>query len=187
MIATNGLGQSPGPFSLRPRENRMNPEPPPDAPSDNTHTPALRVKPPILFLAVIVAGWAADHVWPTTFALPRAALLTLAAALMLLGASLASWGWWAFHRAGTSALPWRPSTAIARSGPYRFTRNPMYVGMALAASGVALALDTAWTLLLIPPALLGVWAWAIAPEERYLESRFGEPYRQFKQATRRWL
>lgn len=150
-------------------------------------TPAMRVKPPILFLAVVVAGWTADLLWPSSVALPRAALAASGGVLFLLGSLLAFWGWWNFRRAGTSALPWNPSTALVVSGPYRFTRNPMYVGMGLMSLGLGLALDSVWLLLLIPPALLGVWHWAISPEERYMEDRFGEDYVRFKRSTRRWL
>lgn len=92
-----------------------------------------------------------------------------------------------FVRAGTSALPFRPTTAVVRGGPYRFTRNPMYVGLALLYVGLTLIVGYAWPLAGLPLAVLAVDRFVIPREERYLEKKFGEPYQRYRQSVRRWL
>jgi protein-S-isoprenylcysteine O-methyltransferase Ste14 len=92
-----------------------------------------------------------------------------------------------FVRAGTSALPFRPTTAVVRGGPYRFTRNPMYVGLALLFLGLTLIIGYAWPLACLPLAVLAVDRFVIPREERYLEKKFGEPYQRYRQSVRRWI
>jgi protein-S-isoprenylcysteine O-methyltransferase Ste14 len=84
-------------------------------------------------------------------------------------------------------LPNRPASALATGGPYHFTRNPMYVGMALLYIGLALVLNTAWPLVFLPLVLLIIDAAVIRREERYLISAFGEEYRAYCSRVRRWL
>jgi len=93
----------------------------------------------------------------------------------------------AFQRAGTSPLPWRPATALVSTGPYRFTRNPMYVGFTLLYVGISLWLNTLWPLLLLPLVIVVMNWGVIAREERYLERRFGEEYLEYKRRVRRWI
>lgn len=92
-----------------------------------------------------------------------------------------------FARAGTSPIPIRPSTAFVTGGPYRFTRNPMYVALGLLYLGLPLILGYAWPYLFFPLAILGMNAFVIRKEERYLGEKFGEPYRRYREAVRRWL
>jgi protein-S-isoprenylcysteine O-methyltransferase Ste14 len=92
-----------------------------------------------------------------------------------------------FRRAGTPVTPWRETRHLVLSGPYRFSRNPDYVGQALIVGGLGLLLRVAWVILALAPALLLVRYGVIAREERYLERRFGEEYRQFRGRIRRWL
>ncbi len=83
--------------------------------------------------------------------------------------------------------PWRASSALVTSGPYRFTRNPMYLGMASLYAGIALAFGLLWSLALLLAVLVVIDRGVIAREERYLERRFGDEYRIYKQQVRRWL
>lgn len=92
-----------------------------------------------------------------------------------------------FRRAGTSIAPTKPTTALVTSGPYRLTRNPMYVGMACLYAGLALALGVIWALAVLPLVLLAVDRLVIVREERYLEGKFGEEYREYMRRARRWL
>ncbi|HSM14911.1 MAG TPA: isoprenylcysteine carboxylmethyltransferase family protein [Thermoanaerobaculia bacterium] len=108
-------------------------------------------------------------------------------ALLALGVALDVWSLGLFRRAGTSALPFLPASARVESGPYRFTRNPMYLGMTLSLAGVGLALNRGWILLAAPLAAAILDRYAIAREERYLERRFGDAYRDYKRRVRRWL
>ena len=92
-----------------------------------------------------------------------------------------------FRRAGTSFIPIKPTTALVWSGPYQFTRNPMYLAMACLYLGLALWFDLFWPLILLPGVLAGVQYGVIAREEQYLERKFGDDYRQYKARVRRWL
>jgi protein-S-isoprenylcysteine O-methyltransferase Ste14 len=92
-----------------------------------------------------------------------------------------------FRRAGTSMIPMNPTTSLVTSGPYRFTRNPMYLGMACLYVALALAFGLIWALILLPLVLLAVERLVIAKEEPYLERRFGDDYRGYKRRVRRWV
>lgn len=93
-----------------------------------------------------------------------------------------------FRNAGTTILPaGRPTTAVVDNGPYRFTRNPMYLAMVLAYLGIALLLNSMWALLLLPIVLLIVDRFVIRREERYLAAKFGDSYRQYCSRVRRWF
>jgi protein-S-isoprenylcysteine O-methyltransferase Ste14 len=92
-----------------------------------------------------------------------------------------------FRRAGTSMVPLNPSTALVVSGPYRFTRNPMYLGMAFLYVGLAFALGVIWALFLLPLVIAAVDQLVIAREEAYLVRKFGQPYCDYMARVRRWL
>lgn len=107
---------------------------------------------------------------------------------LLGGAALALWGERHFARAGTGVVPGSPVTTLVRTGPFRFTRNPMYLGMTLALLGVALLFGTA-TGLIVPPIFGVVMQWRfIRREECMLRERFGEAaWNDYARSTRRWL
>jgi protein-S-isoprenylcysteine O-methyltransferase Ste14 len=92
-----------------------------------------------------------------------------------------------FWRKHTSVMPYSPTTAIIQSGPFRLTRNPLYVAMTLLYIGVALIMNTAWPLLLLPLVLVIVHRGVIQREERYLEQKFGDEYISYKERVRRWI
>jgi protein-S-isoprenylcysteine O-methyltransferase Ste14 len=82
---------------------------------------------------------------------------------------------------------WPAASALVVSGPYRFTRNPMYVGLAVLTVAVALFLDTWWPVLLLVPVLFTIQRFVIAREEKYLQRRFGAEYTAYAQRVRRWV
>jgi protein-S-isoprenylcysteine O-methyltransferase Ste14 len=92
-----------------------------------------------------------------------------------------------FRRSRTSIIPVRPATALVIAGPYRFTRNPMYVGLAALTVALALFMDTGWPMLLLVPVLLVVRQFVIVREEEYLKRRFGADYVTYSRRVRRWL
>ncbi len=92
-----------------------------------------------------------------------------------------------FKAVGTPIKPTEPTTALVEEGIYRYTRNPMYLGMTLMLLGLAAGLRSAWFLIALPIAVLAVTKLAIEREERYLETKFGEAYRAYKSRVRRWL
>ena len=90
-------------------------------------------------------------------------------------------------RAGTNIRPDQPTLALVFDGPFRFTRNPLYMALTGLYLGITLLVNALWPLLFLIP-VLGVLRWGVvAREERYLEAKFGEPYRTYKARVRRWI
>jgi protein-S-isoprenylcysteine O-methyltransferase Ste14 len=108
-------------------------------------------------------------------------------ALLVAGLALLASFNTAFERTGTAVEPWKPTTAIVSTGPYRLTRNPAYVGMALVYIGIALLAEALWVLPPLPLVLLIIDRGVIAREERYLERKFGPEYLDYKRRVRRWV
>ncbi len=150
----------------------------------------VRFPPPVLPIFTIIGGHYLSVYLPlvTGFDLPTPARywiggLIAASALLVLGL----WPVVLFHKTGQSELPWTPTTEIIIKGPYHFTRNPMYLMMVLQCIGFAILLSDAWTALLTPVCALLLYLIAIRPEEAYLEGKFGDSYRAYKQKVRRWI
>ena len=89
--------------------------------------------------------------------------------------------------AKTSPNPHRPTTALVFSGPYRFSRNPMYIGLTLLYAGLMTYLRLPWGLILLPIVIWLITIWVIVPEENYLERKFGAEYLNYKSTVRRWI
>jgi protein-S-isoprenylcysteine O-methyltransferase Ste14 len=89
--------------------------------------------------------------------------------------------------AKTSLNPHRPTTALVFSGPYRFSRNPMYIGLTLLYAGLMVFFQITWGLLLLPFVIWLITIWVIIPEEKYLETKFGNEYLNYKSSVRRWV
>src|ERR1041384_6442375 len=141
-------------------------------------TPGVVAPPPLLYAVPLAAGLVAQH-YRAQSVLPPPVGRVVGVGLVVLGfiafAPVA-----AFRRAGTSPNPWKPVTALVVSGPYRWTRNPMYLGLTLWYLGI-----TAWVNTLRP--LLALHFGVIRREEAYLERQFGGEYRRYKATVRRWL
>ena len=153
-------------------------------------SPRIRILPPLVFVAAFGLGGLADrlHPWPIEAGPAGLRAIRLAGLLLVVaGLALDFWSVGLFRRAGTSPLPFRPASAFVATGPYRFTRNPMYLGMTLLLAGVGLLLGRAWIALAAPVAAGFLQLYAIPREERYLERTFGESYRQYRGQVRRWL
>ena len=153
-------------------------------------TPGVRVLPPLVYFIGLTAGLLLNRVWPlriVPLAAEPAALSVAGWALVAIGLLLPIWAAILFRRAGTTPIPTRPTTALAFGGPYRFTRNPMYLGMALIQAGVALIANTLWPVVFLVPVLFVIRRYVIDREERYLERKFGEDYLSYKRRVRRWL
>lgn len=153
-------------------------------------SPGIRVLPPLVYLAAFGAGGALDRLWPWPLAVDWTALAALrwaGGACVVLGLALGLRAAALFRRAGTSALPFRPASAFVAAGPYRFTRNPMYLGLTAILFGVGLLLGRGWIALSAFAAAAVIDRYAIAREERYLERRFGASYLDYRRRVRRWL
>ena len=142
--------------------------------------------PPLIFLAGLAVGFGLEALLPGS-SLPDALAWILGGPLLLAGVALLFSFERAFTQKKTPANPWRPTTAIATDGPYRLTRNPAYVGMALVYLGIALVSQALWVLLPLPLVLAIVDRGVIAREERYLERKFGQEYLDYKGRVRRWV
>jgi protein-S-isoprenylcysteine O-methyltransferase Ste14 len=141
--------------------------------------------PPVVFLGFLGLGFVLESLLPGA-ALPGWAQW-IGAVVIVAGVALVVSFELAFKRAGTDANPYRPSTALATDGPYRFSRNPAYLGMAITYIGITLAAEAPWALVMLVPAILVIQYGVIAREERYLEQLFGEEYLSYKRTTRRWI
>ena len=107
---------------------------------------------------------------------------TLAVGIVLMGSAGIQ-----FWRKHTSMIPYTPTTALIQRGPFRFSRNPIYLADALCYVGIAILFNSAWPLLLLPLVLLVVHRGVILREERYLERKFGDEYSSYKLRVRCWL
>jgi protein-S-isoprenylcysteine O-methyltransferase Ste14 len=151
-----------------------------------TDSSGVKFPPPALYLAGFLAGLTVELVFPIDRP-PAGVTIAVAVIGVALWMALDGAAMLLFLRAHTSIAPANPTTTLVTSGPYRFTRNPMYVGMAFLYVALAVALGVIWALLFLPAVLVAVDRLLIAREEPYLEARFGEPYRAYKRRVRRWL
>ncbi|MBA2953723.1 isoprenylcysteine carboxylmethyltransferase family protein [Nocardioides sp. MAH-18] len=149
-------------------------------------TVAFRLWPPLAIGAPLLLGWllTARFGDPVDLGQWR---LPLGWALVLLFVGWNSWALWLFHRHETGLLPGQATTTMIEEGPYRLSRNPLYVGLLALYLGLALLAPTWWGLVLVPVAVLLLLWGAIRPEERFLRERFGAPYDDYARRVRRWL
>ena len=149
----------------------------------------VRIFPPFIYGGALVLGYAMQRFVPVSLwpdGTPPAARL-VAWSLLGAGLGLGASAVFLLRRAGTTPNPTRPTTAIVVRGPYRFTRNPMYLGLTAVYLGLAAFLDALWPLVLLPAALALMHRQVIQREEAYLEAKFGDVYRAYKGRVRRWL
>ena len=149
----------------------------------------VRFPPPLIYVVAILAGSLLQRAWPlsivplgTTFLRRSLGWLAIALWLALMVTALRR-----FSLADTSFKPTKPTKAIVAEGPYRFTRNPMYLGFVFMTLGIALLANWLWLLLLVPVVMVVIRRTVIDREERYLEMKFGDAYLQYKARVRRWL
>jgi protein-S-isoprenylcysteine O-methyltransferase Ste14 len=151
----------------------------------------VRFPPPLLFVAGWLIGWALDRLVVRMRLVGdagnRTPILILGWLGIVSGLAFAAWGITTFRGARTAIVPIKPARTIVASGPYRWSRNPMYVGLTAVYAGVALVLNAAWPLILLPLVLTALWFLVIRREERYLAHAFGETYFRYRQSVRRWL
>ncbi|HLX95337.1 MAG TPA: isoprenylcysteine carboxylmethyltransferase family protein [Verrucomicrobiae bacterium] len=152
----------------------------------STDTPGVVACPPLIFLGALGLGlllhwWIPVHPFPAWFSRP------LGAGLCLVSVTVGIWGSTIMRRAGTNVRPDRPVTALVIDGPFRFSRNPLYLSLTALYLGITLLCDALWPFTTLVP-LLAVVHWRIVlREERFLEAKFGDAYRAYKIRVRRWL
>ena len=157
--------------------------------TENEHAAAVKFPPPILPLVTIVAGHLLGRFLPL---FPDSALPTperywigslIAAAVLV----LVVLPFRQFQQSGQDPKPWTPTPEIVVAGAFKFTRNPMYLGMIVFCLGFAIVLSDVWILILTPVCGWLIYHLAIRHEEDYLEEKFGESYRAYKSTVRRWI
>jgi protein-S-isoprenylcysteine O-methyltransferase Ste14 len=149
----------------------------------------VAIMPPLLFLGALAAGAVLSFLVPIGPGLGSANALALTVGLTFVGIgfALAALSVRNFRLAGTSIVPGETATALVATGPYRFTRNPIYIGFVLAYFGFAIMLTSMWVLLLLIPVLAILQRGVVLREEAYLERQFGDAYRKYKARVPRWL
>jgi protein-S-isoprenylcysteine O-methyltransferase Ste14 len=148
--------------------------------------PGVVAPPPLIYAGALALGLVANKLYPMAF-LPRAVSRVLGLPLIFGGLTIGLLGFREMRRAETNVDPYKPATAIVTEGPYRFTRNPLYIGMTLVYSGIIALFNAFPAAMLLPLALAVMRGGVIEREERYLERKFGDEYLAYKARVRRWL
>jgi len=153
---------------------------------DHANVPVI---PPVLFGLGIAEGYLMRWVIPLRIVPVRfeSEECFAGAAIALLGLAFGAWALFTFLRAKTTPHPNHSVSALVTWGPYRVSRNPMYVGLSVCTAGLALVANTAWLLIALPLTWLALRRLVIDREEAYLTRRFGDEYRAFLARTRRWI
>jgi len=153
---------------------------------DNANVPVI---PPVLFATGLAAGFLLKWLLPVPLFPPRleGEACFAGTAISLAGLAFGGWALFTFVRTKTTPHPNHPVNALVTWGPYRFSRNPMYVGLSVGFVGIALVANTPWILVALPLVWFALRRLVIDREEAYLTRKFGDEYRTFLARTRRWL
>ena len=152
-----------------------------------TDNPSGAIHPTRFLLGWLVASLLLTRFLPLPFPLADEVSELLGVVLLVPGAALLLWSQFTLSRAGTSADHDRETTALVTTGPFRLSRNPIYLALLAILTGMGLRYQSLWAILL---AVFVAWAlrrWTVVPEERYLTERFGADYRRYRESVRRWV
>lgn len=151
--------------------------------------PGVIAFPPLLVLGAMMAALALEIVLPFEVLPERLSPIAFAVggSAVALAAVLASWAIFCFKRAGTHVEPYHPALVLVEDGPYRFTRNPMYIGLLLLQFGLSFTFALEWGILALIPLAVVLHIGVILREEAYLRSKFGADYEAYLARSRRWL
>jgi len=151
------------------------------------HRPRTLILPPAPYAAAMLAGWWLDRRFLPLGWDDGAASRPLGWVWLVAGLAMMAWTFWTFRRHRTTVNPYRAASTLCTSGPFRFSRNPIYLGDWFILIGIALLLNSMWPLAFAPL----IWAMlrfgVIQHEEVHLEAKFGDAYREYKTQVRRWL
>jgi protein-S-isoprenylcysteine O-methyltransferase Ste14 len=154
---------------------------------DHDHGPGVRIPPPLLYLAFLVLGILLSAAYPVHL-LPSAVAWPLGIVVLAAGIALGPmWGIPTMRGANTTVRPDRAATHLVTEGPFRYSRNPLYVAMTLMYAGIAIIANSLWALLLLIPVVVFMSLFVIRREEAHLRGAFGEEYERYRARVRRWL
>ncbi|MCA3278007.1 MAG: isoprenylcysteine carboxylmethyltransferase family protein [Roseomonas sp.] len=148
------------------------------------HGPGVRLPPPVLVGGVLALGWGAHLFFPVTLGPPMPNFGML---VVLLGIGLIGWALLALVKAGNDPRPDKPDAAIVTTGPFRFSRNPIYLGFLVVVLGFALRWGDLWGWLALLACHLALDRLVVVKEEAYLTTRFGAAYEGYRKRVRRWV
>ncbi len=157
---------------------------------DRQDNPGIRVPPPLIYLFPLVSGFALErwlHIPFLSGGWPRGVVRILGWPLVGGGILLGGWFFRTMRGADAPVRTDKPVPKLTTSGPFRYTRNPGYLSMAMIYAGIAVLRNSQWAILLLPVTLLVIQREVIGREERYLERTFGEEYLEYKARVRRWV
>jgi protein-S-isoprenylcysteine O-methyltransferase Ste14 len=149
--------------------------------------PGVSVPPTAIFLLAFAGAYLLHLVWPSSGPWSSPVAWWTGVALLTAGAALFLWALWTFATERTGIMLQRAASHVVRKGPYRWSRNPMYVSFVALYLGAALMTGSSWSLLLMPLPVLGTQKLVIAREERYMRSMFPIEYGAYCREVRRWL
>jgi protein-S-isoprenylcysteine O-methyltransferase Ste14 len=153
---------------------------------DNADNPGVIAPPPLIYAGALLAGLLANRRYHIPF-LPRPLVRMLGWPLIAGGIAVGLLGSRQMRRAETNVSPYKPATALVTEGPYRFTRNPLYLSMTLLYGGVSALANALPPVLLLPLVLRLMRRGVIEREEAYLEQKFGDVYLEYKVRAPRWI
>lgn len=157
-----------------------------DQPLSDENGPDVRINPTLIAVAGMLGGIVLEVLKPLPFPADWP-MRVIGIVVIGIAGVLAIWAFRQYQLADTAIRPDEPASALITGGPYRFSRNPQYIVLALVQVTVSCWLDNAWILLLTPVAMLVITHYAVVREERYLEQRFGQQYLDYRRRVRRWL
>ena len=149
--------------------------------------PNVIVRPPIAWALAVLAGLALNCLMPLPFLPAAVSAGWFGVIVFALALALVAWAITTMTRAGSNVPTRLPTTTIVVTGPYRFTRNPIYLDMMLGLIGLAIAFNSLWLLTTLVPFALVIRYGVITREEAYVERKFGDVYRRYRARVRRWL
>jgi protein-S-isoprenylcysteine O-methyltransferase Ste14 len=155
--------------------------------AETSDTAGVVIRPPLLWILLFLIGLGLDWLYPAPFLPADASRAWIGGAVFVAGLALAVAAIRTFLRAGTNVPTNRPTTAIVSGGPYRATRNPIYVGMLIGQTGLAIGFNSLWILATVVVQFLVLNYGVVAREEAYLQRKFGAAYLDYKSRVRRWM
>jgi protein-S-isoprenylcysteine O-methyltransferase Ste14 len=157
---------------------------------EDARGPNVRVPPPLLFALPLLTGFIVQHFVPTQIvngAEPTRIIRLVGVAEIAIALGLFAWAVSTFVRLKTPVIPMRRARALVEDGPFRLTRNPMYLGFTVLYLGITFAANAFWPIVFLPEAIALTYLFAIRLEEAYLTREFGDEYTEYCSRVRRWL